>query len=105
MNTIQANTVLDLLKRLERLLISEGEDNWIRGIRSSIAILESAGSDDAESSKALNEVASIYKTMYAGAGSFSDFFLWRDDEAERIEANKELDNLRDELWTALVGDN
>ena len=40
--------------------------------------------------------------MNSGNGSFSDFFIWREDFNERVEANKVLKNLRNDITSLIV---
>lgn len=89
-NPIEA---LRLASELERLLLAHGERNWVRGLRSIRESLERP--DGAE------EAASMYRAMYAGYGSFSDFYLHSEDVGERRRLNDPLDRLRSELWVAL----
>jgi len=35
-----------------------------------------------------------------GKESFADYNVWREDFDAQMEANRELDNLRDALWSA-----
>lgn len=81
------------MKRLELLMAAEGEDNWIRGVRSVIRALD-AGE--------MKEAARTYKRINSGANSFSDFYIWREDFNQRYEANRELGQLRAEIWRTLV---
>jgi hypothetical protein len=66
---------LDCLRRLKAILISEGESNWVRGLQATIQ----AGESIQDSNMAMKEMSSIYRSMHGGAGSFSDYFIWRDD--------------------------
>jgi hypothetical protein len=36
--------------------------------------------------------------MNAGNGSFSDFYIWRNEFTERIEANNEVTSLTESIW-------
>ena len=92
---------LGLLHRLEMLLREEGESNWIRGIRASIHAGESHKNKGVTEEVAFNEMASTYRSMYGGSGSFSDYFIWREDFEERQEANKEFDQITNRLWKLL----
>jgi hypothetical protein len=88
-----------LFTELTEIMENNQENNWIRGVKGCLNTLKSQ--DYSNDKIKLNEVKSIYKTMYAGYGSFSDYSLWKDDYDERIKANKRLDKIRNEIWNIL----
>ena len=92
---------LDLLRRLEMLLREEGESNWIRGIRASIHAGESHKDKSVTEEVAFKEMASTYRSMHGGSGSFSDYFIWRENFEERQKANKKFDQITNRLWKLL----
>lgn len=97
------NDVIDKLVLLYTELIEimekDQENNWIRGINACLSILKAK--DNRSAKIKLSEVKSIYHTMHAGYGSFSEYFIWREDFDERVKANKRLDEIRDEIWNIL----
>lgn len=94
----RANKVRQLLVELHTLLDSEGESNWRRGIDAAIGELtnENGGLDE----KGFDRARSIYNTMTAGGRGFAEYYVWKDDEDQRIAANKKLDELRSKIWSA-----
>ncbi len=85
-----------LFQRLRQIMQAEGESNWIAGVE---AILERL--NDHVSEERWREVQSLYKTMHRGASTFSDYHVWRDDFDARLEANRELDSIRQRIWTLM----
>ena len=67
--------------------------NWIRGIDAALASLQNL-----EQEQAYVEVRSIYGTMLGGNGTFSDFYIQRENFEEQNRANQNLDEVRDSLW-------
>ena len=89
----------DLFAELVVILENEGEKNWIRGIR---AINNTLSEDNMNSEDAkIQEARQIYQSMYRGAGSFSDYYIQRDDSTERIMINERFDRIRDRIWELL----
>lgn len=39
-----------------------------------------------------------WKTMDKGNGSFSEYFIWRDDFDERVRLNKIYQKIKDNIW-------
>ncbi|MGA6111812.1 hypothetical protein ACPESL_13920, partial [Psychrobacter pocilloporae] len=50
----------------------------------------------------IKSVGDTYSLMNSGNGSFSDFFIWREDFNERVEANKVLTKLRSDITSLIV---
>ena len=88
---------VELFDELRKLLDAEGETNWIRGVKSAIASLKCDDNDSAKEA-ALKDACSVFESMHGGAGSFSDFCIWRDDFDERKRANEVFSRLCDEIW-------
>lgn len=84
---------LKLASELVAILNKHDERNWSRGIRSLQIILRKPNS--------LQEASALYRGMFAGSGSFSDFYLHADSVEERRCMNEPLDRLRSQLWIAL----
>jgi len=91
---------LQLLRGLEEILTTEGGRNWLPGIRSARHAGESGVAKGDETS-AMREMGQIYRSMQAGPGGFGDFFVWRSGYAERVDANRELKRVKEELWELL----
>ena len=86
---------------LKNILIQENEDNWIRGINAILNGIQSALKLNKNAKATIISVGDTYSFMNSGNGSFSDFFIWREDFDERLEANKVLTNLRNNI-TSLI---
>lgn len=54
-----------------------------------------------ESESVTDEIKSIYNNLYPPRGGLSDFFIWKEDFAERVKANEHLGRIGDELWKML----
>ena len=98
----KANELLCLFNRLKKIMNEENENNWIRGIN---LIIESLTPPDyggkGSADEAVRYVSDTYRNMVSGNGSFSDFFIWRDDFDERVKVNKKLDRLRANIWNLI----
>ncbi len=81
---------------LVAFLERENERNWIRGARAALDSVTNVPSGQLE--RAYDEARSIYRTMEAGMGSFSDYYIQCDDQTERYRLNKELSEIKDALW-------
>ncbi|ETS33646.1 hypothetical protein BB987_14870 [Photorhabdus temperata] len=103
MNFIEkAEKLLILFTSLRKIMYNDGEKNWIRGIENIIALLtppDYGGIENAEI--AIKEVDYTYSSMLRGNGSFSDYFIWRDDFDERVKANEEFDRIKNEIGDML----
>lgn len=100
MNNVQkCKYLLRLFNELKQIMINEKENNWIRGINLIIKTLtppDYGGKGNAD--EAVRYVEYTYRNMASGNGSFSDFFIWRDDFEEREKANKKLDRIKKDIW-------
>ena len=95
---VKAKEVHHLLIELRSILKKQNEFNWIRGIEAAIGELSCDG--DALTEANIENARSIYKTMNEGGRGFAEYFIWLDNEDDRIAANKKLDSLRAKLWNA-----
>ena len=86
---------------LKNILIQENVDNWISGINAILNGIQSALKLNKNAKATIISVGDTYSFMNSGNGSFSDFFIWREDFDERLEANKVLTNLRNNI-TSLI---
>jgi len=103
MNNVQkSNDLLRLFNELKQIMINENEDNWIRGVN---LIIESLTPPDYGGKGSVDEavryVETTYRNMVSGNGSFSDFFIWRDDFDEREKVNRKLDSVRSDIWNLI----
>jgi len=96
----EAESAVSLLRRLEAILKAEQGGNWLQGIRAARSAGEQHLAKDPM--RAIGEMASIYRTMNSGPGSFDDFFIWRESPDERVSANEELDRIKEDLWRLLT---
>lgn len=101
-STQKSNDLLQLFNELKKIMIRENENNWIRGVNLIIEALtppDYGGKGSAD--EAIKYVEATYRNMVSGNGSFSDFFIWRDDFDEREKANKRLDSVRADIWNLI----
>lgn len=81
---------VDLIEIMNR----DGERNWIRGIKDIHEDLQM-------NNKPLSEIAYSYRLMNSGNGSFSEYFVWKEEIDERIKANDYLNKLTKQIWDIL----
>ena len=91
-----------LFNKLKVILLQENEDNFIRGINSILDMIQSSLEYNENAKATIKSVGNTYFFMNSGNGSFSDFFIWREDFNERVEANKVLTNLRNDITSLIV---
>ncbi|MDJ0088256.1 hypothetical protein [Pantoea allii] len=102
---ISAN-LLNEFETLREILVKEHENNWMRGVLAIIEKLEFCLNNEGVFKKEyLKEACDTWKTMEQGNGSFTDFYIWRDDEKERSEANKFLDSVKSKIWKVINDNN
>jgi hypothetical protein len=94
--------VLHLLRQIESIMDEEEEQNWICGVRSLIADMERAATKQTAQEDTLNVVKTTYRTMMGAKDGFGDYVIWRDDFRARVQANREFDALRTEVWDLLM---
>lgn len=76
-------TLVDIIN----ILKEEDENNWVRAFIKMGCEVDKAISDDNLSADALKYIRDTYRSICQGNGSFSDFYIWRNNPKERIEAN------------------
>ena len=91
-----------LFNKLKVILLQENEDNFIRGINSILDMIQSSLEYNENAKATIKSVGNTYFFMNSGNGSFSDFFIWREYFNERVEANKVLTNLRNDITSLIV---
>ena len=96
---ILSEDLLNEFKKLRDILISEKEINWIRGVESIIEKLEWSNGNRCDDPECFfNSACDTWKTMDKGNGSFSEYFIWRDDFDERVRLNKIYQKIKDNIW-------
>jgi type I site-specific restriction-modification system R (restriction) subunit len=95
-NQKQSEEIYALLIELLSILEAQNDRNWSRGIKA--AVQEFVDSNGSDTATGFENARSIYNTMTAGGRGFSEYFIWNDNEEERIQANKRLDDLRARIW-------
>jgi hypothetical protein len=101
-NHKQAEKIYVLFHELLAILDGQKDGNWSRGIKA--ATRELIDLNAAVSQDGLDSARSIYNTMTACGRGFSEYFIWSDNEDERIKINKRLDDLRIKIWKILNPD-
>lgn len=78
---------------------NENEFNWIRGmeiIKHDLACI--VDSNEVGADNKLEDAFDTWKSMHGGNGSFSDFYIWRDDFNEREKYNLNLNDIKGKIW-------
>lgn len=91
----KVNKLLQYFVELREIMLMEEENNWIRGIRLIITRLEDVNLTEEEKLK------ETFSMMNSGNGSFSDFYIWRDDINQRVELNHKLEEVKNNIWDLL----
>ena len=94
----QCEQARNTLLALRALLQKEGETKYRRVIEAAIG--ELSNEDGTVNISGFDNARSVFKTMTAGRRGFAEYYIHRENEDERITANKELDDLRSKVWTA-----
>lgn len=103
MGNVQKLIVLkEHFTELREVLIQENEDNWIRGINTILSTIHFALKDDDDAKETIRNVASTYFFMNSGNGSFSDYYVWREDFDERVECNNAFMEIKNSIANLLV---
>jgi len=105
MNNIEIkklNSIKQLLLNLIFILEKESEDNWIRAVYLMLDKVDNGLSGKVDSKEVIDYVSRTYKSISAGSGSFSDFFIWRENIDDRKKENKKLQKIKDDLWDLLT---
>ena len=100
---------LDKLVRLNELfiqmrdaLIKEHEDNWIRGINSILNQINYSLENNENIKDTIKSIGNTYSFMNNGNGSFSDFYIWREDFDERVIENNKFIEIKDEIGSLIA---
>ena len=93
--------VKDLFKKLLTILETEGDaevDYAKKELRKNILMIEDIlKNNTADLDKVFDEIKESYQSIYPSHGGLTEFFVWRDDFEERLNANLPLDNIKKEL--------
>lgn len=65
-----------------------GAEVWYRKLLDIRDVLSSATPDQ----EALRDAAAMFDSLYVGPRNFSDFSIWREDEAARISENQKVED-------------
>ena len=95
-NKKQVDEACTVISELIALLAAENERNWSRGLKAVAHELTDSTRGTVEERFA--DARSIYNTMTAGGHGFSEYFVWSEDEENRIQSNRKLDELRRRMW-------
>jgi len=96
-NSIPVDRLKVLLSNLLEIMEKEKEDNWIHSVHTCVNLLEEI-SKNGENSEKLDTIKSLLKSMLTGYANIFDFFVWREDYNERLEANKKLEMIQKQIW-------
>lgn len=92
--------IKDLFKEMLSILETEGDaevDYAKKELRKNILRIEDVLNNNTALDKIFDEIKESYQSMYPPHGGLTEFFVWRDDFEERLQANQALDNIKNEL--------
>ena len=92
----------DLFTQIRDILIQENENNWIRGINSILNQINYSLASNEEAKSTIRDIYYSYSLMNRGNGSFSDFYIWREDFAERVIENNKFIEIKDEIGSLIA---
>lgn len=92
----------DLFTQIRDILIQENESNWIRGINSILNQINYSLASNEEAKSTIRDIYYSYSLMNRGNGSFSDFYIWREDFAERVIENNKFIEIKDEIGSLIA---
>ena len=92
----------DLFTQIRDTLIQENESNWIRGINSILNQINYSLASNEEAKSTIRDIYYSYSLMNRGNGSFSDFYIWREDFAERVIENNKFIEIKDEIGSLIA---
>ena len=82
---------------LKDILVNENEDNWIKAIKNILHDIQLALDNKQDTQATIRDIRYKYYLINSGNGSFTDFFICRDDFNERVEANKVLEEVKSNI--------
>ena len=90
------------LKGLEEIMVADGEENFVRGVRITIEHLERAVAEPGDAQVAFSLGAETYQSMWGGMGSLSEFYVMNGSpeelEGKRVEYDALVKRLRTRLF-------
>ena len=92
----------DLFTQIRDILIQENEDNWIRGINSILNQINYLLENNENIKDTIKSIGNTYSFMNNGNGSFSDFYIWREDFDERVIENNKFIEIKDEIGSLIA---
>ena len=92
----------DLFTQIRDILIQENESNWIRGINSILNQINYSLASNEEAKSTIRDIYYSYSLMNRGNGSFSDFYIWREDFDERVIENNKFIEIKDEIGSLIA---
>ena len=92
----------DLFTQIRDILIQENESNWIRGINSILNQINYSLASNEEAKSTIRDIYYSYSLMNRGNGSFSDFYIWREDFDERVIENNKFIKIKDEIGSLIA---
>lgn len=87
----------EIFLAIYRTMEQEGDDQWLRAVEGIIAGLQQ---DEGDREAVLNAFYA-YDAIEAGYGSFSDYFLWRDDPYVMRAVNAPFEAMRNRAWAVV----
>ena len=85
--------ILGDLNRLQEIMVADGEENFVRGVRLTIEHLENALAESEPTHRAFHEAAETYQSMWGGMGSLSEFYVMNGSPEELARKRAEYDEL------------
>lgn len=92
----------DLFTQIRDILIQENESNWIRGINSILNQINYSLASNEEAKSTIRDIYYSYSLMNRGNGSFSDFYIWREDFDQRVVENNKFIEIKDEIGSLIA---
>ena len=92
----------DLFTQIRDILIQENESNWIRGINSVLNQINYSLASNEEAKSTIRDIYYSYSLMNRGNGSFSDFYIWREDFDQRVVENNKFIEIKDEIGSLIA---
>ena len=76
---------------------NENEDNWIKAINNILNDIQFALDNGQDIQATIRDIRYKYYLINSGNGSFTDFYICRDNLNERVEANKVLEEVKSNI--------
>lgn len=90
--------VVELMKIVSS--VGYGAEVWYRDLSD---IRDVIADPERSDEIALSDASEMFDSLYDGPRNFSDFYIWRDEEAERSAANQRLEAVVSDLKRILSG--